>query len=547
MSQKSEAATLDNLLAKISHLEQRLARIEALIDWNQVSEREKRAQAWAEQDEKEIGEHLENQIGLYWLAEIGAILLLIGTALFISYPVSGFSPLLKGVLSFLAVGGIFGLSRYWHASNPVLGQIFHSGALLLFYYAGLKLAFFSREPLIGAPAGLLLLVGILAIDFWSAVRKRKEILTALLFLFSYFTALLFDMPLVSLSAMVLLSVLAVWISLWRQWRILFLSTIIIAFAAHLVWLWNNPLMGHPFQAQAQHHYNLLFLVLVSAVFAGGQIYRGQHYFGPVSDSWLTAINASAVVLIGGLNVLLFFRDQVAILGTFTAAYFLLLAVACYLTGAKSYSNFLWACFSYVVISATIFASLKSPDFFIWLGLQSLLVIITAVWFRSRLLVLANIVIYCAIYLAYLILARSSDLANLSYAVTALASARILNWKKERLTLTTELMRNIYLVCAFFIILYGLSNAVPAGLISISWLGAALFYFFMSLLLKNKKYWWMAILTIGATVLRILLYDSARLEAGVRMLSFLVIGIVLVMLSIFSARQLKEKEKNSRAD
>ncbi|MFQ6113892.1 MAG: DUF2339 domain-containing protein, partial [bacterium] len=124
------------------------------------------------------------------------------------------------------------------------------------------------------------------------------------------------------------------------------------------------------------------------------------------------------------------------------------------------------------------------------------------------------------------------------AAVALSSARILNWKKERLELKTDMIRNAYLASAFVIVLYGLYHAVPSNYVSLSWLGAALFYFGMSLALKNIKYRWMAILTIFAMIIHVFLIDMARLDPGFRIVLFLAVGVVLLVVSLIYTKHRK---------
>ncbi len=138
-------------------------------------------------------------------------------------------------------------------------------------------------------------------------------------------------------------------------------------------------------------------------------------------------------------------------------------------------------------------------------------------------------------MVYLISSPATGAVNVSYAMVALLRARLLNWKTERLALKTELMRNAYLASAFVIIPYGLYHAVPKNYVSLLWLGAAGFYFLMSLILKNKKYRWMAKLTILLTMVYVFAIDLARLEAGYRILSFLALGVVLLVISLLYAR------------
>ena len=59
---------------------------------------------------------------------------------------------------------------------------------------------------------------------------------------------------------------------------------------------------------------------------------------------------------------------------------------------------------------------------------------TAVWFRSKIIVVANVFIYGGIYVTYFVLAPANGWVNLSFAVVALLIARILNWRQELLEL-----------------------------------------------------------------------------------------------------------------
>jgi hypothetical protein len=97
------------------------------------------------------------------------------------------------------------------------------------------------------------------------------------------------------------------------------------------------------------------------------------------------------------------------------------------------------------------------------------------------------------------------------------------------------MRNLYLICAFIIVLYGLSHAVPPSAVALSWLLTAIFYFMVSLLLKNIKYRWMAISTVMAAIIHVILIDLANLAAGFRIVLLLVVSLVLILWSVFYAR------------
>ena len=160
---------------------------------------------------------------------------------------------------------------------------------------------------------------------------------------------------------------------------------------------------------------------------------------------------------------------------------------------------------------------------------------SAIWFRSRFIVVANFVIFLAIVIGYLVVSEGESGMSIGFGVVSLISARILNWQQDRLELKTEMMRNAYLTVAFCAFPYALVYLMPEGTASLSWVGVALFYYLMSALVKKHKYRWMGHLTLGLTVLYIMVIGIIQLEQTYRILSFLVLGCVLLVVSIFFTR------------
>ena len=102
-------------------------------------------------------------------------------------------------------------------------------------------------------------------------------------------------------------------------------------------------------------------------------------------------------------------------------------------------------------------------------------------------------------------------------------------------LRTELMRNAYLIVAFLIVPYALYFLVPGGYISLSWIAVTLVYYGLSLLLHNKKYRWMALGTLLLTISYLLIIGITKLEPVYRIITFLVLGMVLIGISLHYTR------------
>jgi len=92
--------------------------------------------------------------------------------------------------------------------------------------------------------------------------------------------------------------------------------------------------------------------------------------------------------------------------------------------------------------------------------------------------------------------------------------------------------------------------VPHEYVPLSWIGIAIFYYIMNLIIRNQKYRWMGHVTLLLTVLYALVIGIIQLAPTYRILSFLVLGTVLLAVSLIftrlRARQQKMTEKDAPA-
>jgi len=198
---------------------------------------------------------------------------------------------------------------------------------------------------------------------------------------------------------------------------------------------------------------------------------------------------------------------------------------------------------YTALSLAIVWQFSEPDFFVWLCWQSLFVVSTAVWFRSRYIIVANFVIFLIIFIAFLIISGEMGGIGISFGIVALLSARILNWKMDQLEIKTELMRNAYLISAFFILPYSLYQIFPSGYVSLTWIAIGIIYYFLSIWLNNKKYRWMALATYFLTVIYVFVLGMTSTETLFKIVSFLVLGSALIIISlVYSKNRGKKKDE-----
>ena len=483
---------------------------------------------------EEIG--LEFRIGEFWLAQVGALILLFGAAFFISYPLPGLPALVVTFLGYLAISGLAVLSSYWKTSLPHLSKILFGGSLVLLYFATLRVYFFASAPLLKSKALAIAAVFIvLGVIYFIAIRQKRNLLTGMVVFLSYLSALFFNQIEIALGAIVVTSAISLYLLISRNRYDILLLSLCAAYLTHLIVLFNNPVVGNPIQQIATHHYNLLYLLLYASVYGISGVFRSTEDRNSFSQTLITFLNAGGIFVIVLINTLAYFREQAAWAALLSSAFFMGLAFINWLRLHRSASSSYYAVFGYMALSAAIFIHFPAPNYYFWLGLQSLFVVVTALMFRSRIIIVANMLIFLCIFLGYFILSASSNAVNFSFALSALAGARILKWKKERVSLKTELIRNLYLTCAYVIVLYGLFHFFPMQFTSLAWLGAALLFMALSFFLKNIKYRYMSIMTVVATILHVFIVDAASLTAGFRIILFVSVGILIVLFSILYSK------------
>ncbi len=487
-------------------------------------------------------EQLENRIGQFWFAKTGIIVLAIGIGFLLTFPYENLPSFLPSLFGYFLAFAIGAISIYMRKNYEFIAGYFLGGGLVLLYFTTLRLYFFSQQQTVsdtGLEVGLLSFVVLLCV--FVSLKQRSIYLTGISITLGLATALISDSAVIIVLYETVFAVTAVVISLKFKWFNLVLYTAVFTYLTHLLWFLNNPFVGRPLAFNSLPEINLLFLLLYVVVFSLGVFLREAES----SESFEEIISSVGNSTVGYGLFLLITLTQVSpfnpLFHFLAFLVFIILSTFFWTKRRSKYSTFFYVMTAYLALSVAIVLQFQIPDYFIWLCWQSIVVVSTAVWFRSKFIIVANFVIYLAIFFAFLAFGGKVDLVSISFGLVALISARILNWKKERLELKTEQMRNAYLLTALFVIPYALYNAVPSGFVSISWIAVSILYYVFSLLLKIEKYRWMSLATLLLTVGYVFIIGITSSDWLYKIVSFIVLGIVLLSLSIIYS-----KKKSKRA-
>ncbi len=480
-----------------------------------------------------VRESLEYRIGRNWLPKLGVIVLTAGVAFLLTLPLSVLPALVANTLGFLLSGVFLLLSRYWAKTMEQFSRYMSGSALLLLFFSAMRLHYFGENPVIAdGMLTFVLLLAISGINIFLALRTRSSYLAALSLAMACAAVLTGPSAWLILFGNLVVAGGTVAIVLRYRWPFLLPFGIVTTIFAHLLWGIGNPFFSGAAAFATEPFAHFVFILLYTLVYglAAWQMAEpGTEQNGQVIASLLNT--AMPFLLLFGL-ALASAPDAIGGLHLALAVVFLALAQAFWIRAAARFATFFYTMAGNLALSVAIFTTFAVPSAFLWLCLQSFLVISLAIWFRSRFIVIANFGIFISILIAYIVMAPNINGILMVFGVVALMSARIMNWQRDRLELRADMLRNSYLITALFVIPWALHHVLPGVWVSLSWAGVALAYYALSKLLSNFKYRWMAIATLLMAVMHVMIIGTTSFEPTYRIISFIVLGIVLLGVSLW---------------
>jgi hypothetical protein len=492
---------------------------------------------------KESSEDLEFRLGEQWFGKFGIIAFLLAVFNFLVLPFESISHhiiLIAGY--FISIGLIISAVLGAKLLKNLAGYTLGSGLILLFV-STLRLHFFSADPFLTNKIILIvLLFFITGVSLAFSLKIESSYLTALTLIFFYTSALISDFPILIFAVLIIGSLGVTYLDKKNNWNVLSIFAILLTYMVHLIWYLNNPVIGKEMMIIQNWNLNLLIIPIYMFIYGAADANKLSE---EIDDFY--AIQKTTFNSVAGFGLFIFIslnsNYNIAGLLNFGLSLVLLSLASLHWTKQKSkFSTFLYSMLAYAALSASIILTFSSPNYFIWLCWQSLAVVSTALWFRSKFIVIANFFIFLSIILAYLTSAGAASTSAISFGLVALISARIMNWQKERLELRTENLRIAYLVVAFLIIPFVLYINLPSHFIGISYIALALLYYIMGKLLNNKRYRLLASGTLILSILYIFIFGITSSDTTYKIFSFLLVSVALVIISIVYAK-VRAKEKN----
>jgi hypothetical protein len=552
-AEKFDNKDLEQIFARLDYLEERIAKLETNKELSGQEQNHHRNGTDAEDSgfvnvNLSLSAPFEANLGEYGLAWLGNIVLFFAIAFLWQYFNNAGKPLISLIVGLISAVAVFSLSQYFRKTYTYLSFTFNLFGFVILYYILLRLHYYSNNPLVPnqtvATVFILMLIGI---QFGYAMKKHSQIMAALAFTLALITAFICYHRLVFMLISIATTGLALYL-FWKYnwWKAMTLS-LCLGFLVSLIWLLKNPVSLVKTPEDLTYHYAFICFSLVAAMFSLAAFRKPDKDYPEnliLSILLLTGTAYSVLLLV---LVLMHFPTSFVPFFIAVSIYCIAYSVILKFYSPWGYAPALYALYGFIAISVAVFGTYHFPDSFLLLILQSFLVLILAIWYRSHIITLMNTFLLVLLAIFYYKTSGSLHSVNFSIPVVAFLSARIINWQKERLNIKTDFIRNMYLFILFFSLLYATYKGLPGKYITVSWLVVAGIYFALSIILDNFKYRWMAMANLLVSAFHLFLVDLAKIDIIFRILAFLVFAVVSILISIYYVKKLKEKETDSESE
>lgn len=546
MSEKTPSTPQsEDLKSMLESLENRISGIEEFLNYKlnaNLGKQQPREDKDAEIRPRISEEAAESQFGekiFAWISSIVVLFLVVFIMLFFQNQNKDGQAILVG---YLATGAVLLITYLIRKSFPRQVYLLKIACHILLFYITLYLHFFSETPIIeNNVLGIAVMALPILYLFNFAFRKNSENLVILGSAMVITTAIFSDNTFVMLGLLSVIAAFSLYLNYLKGWSKHLHLMVILVYTSHLLWFLGNPIAGNAVEAVENHQGNLFFLFSYGFVFSMIALLKPKTGFTQSVVTSITVMNGILFAMVLLLVINTQFKDNYSLIFAAITAFSLAYSAYLKIRSSHFFITSFYAVVSFVAMSVMIYGFTGFPGAFIWLVLQSLLVVSIALWFRVPLIVVANILMFVGIMAFYLLLGEFSNSTNLVLAFVALLTARIINWQKERLNLKTEAIRNTYLISGFLATLFAFYHLFPDKYITISWVGATGIFFGLSYILKAKKYRWMAFATLIASVIYLFFFQLKSMELGFRIIAFLVIAVITLVASFYYSKRSGKNE------
>lgn len=480
---------------------------------------------------------LEYEVGQNWFARVGILVLAIGGVLLLLQPYAELPAAAPAVTGYIVALVLFGVARLEQKHFELVANYIRGAAMALLWFATVRLIYFGAEHALthDSPMAAGVFAVVVALNVAIALRRSSPRLFTIALATGYGSAIAVGEAWFVLPAIVALMAVTLYATRRHPWFAPMIAAIGLGSITYLIWALGDPVRTAAVQVVETPAFAPAVLLACIGVFAWEGLKRWHSGSDPVLASTIAFANCAFGYIAFLVHTGAAFPRGFVLANIAASALFLGIGVLFWTKVRCAASTFFYAMAAYAALSAAIIKASSMPNVFVWLAIESIGVVATAIWFRSRFIVVANFLIFVAIVLGYMVLKERETGISIAIGIVALVSARVLNWQQKRLELKTELMRNAYLLSGFVIFPYAFYHLVPLRFVGLAWVGLAVVYYSLNLIVRSPKYRWMGHATLGLTTIYLVVAGGSTIEPTYRVVSFLALGTVLMGVSMIFSR------------
>ena len=434
---------LSKILEKLEQLEERVYQVEKKLDIDKTSEK---SSLPLEEITKEIHSDIdavtpepkvqnnddvssmESRIGEVGLAWLGSIVLLFGIAFIAQFLHNKGYAVFSSIMGFASVVAIYGTSYFIRKSYSSLSDKLYIISHLLLYFVIMRLHFYASGPLIeskGIVLGLLMIV--FGMQMFIFVKKKSEFLCGIAISLLLVTAFISHSTHFMFSAIALAAASSVYFFFKYSWWQLMMLTQFLVYVSTLFWFFIDPHLHNSVETDLSNQYTIIYLFLIVSFYSLVTLIKEKDTYPESLVFFSVILNGILFSFLLSVYVFNFYLDNYVGIFSSIAGFAILFSIVLKQYSEWRFSAALYALYGFVALSIAIFGVYGLPNSYFLLSIQSLLVVSMAIWFRSKIIVVMNLLLFVFVLFGYFVTTESVNSINISFAIVPLVTARIINW------------------------------------------------------------------------------------------------------------------------
>jgi uncharacterized membrane protein len=488
---------------------------------------------------------LEAHLGTYWLSRLGIVALITGIAYLITYRFGELGLLVRVVLGYALSAGLGAFGLWLSRRYLLFGRIVFGGGLALAYFVTYALHFIPSVRVIDSQVLALVLLAVFVVGIVvTAQRMHSETVAGIALFLGLHTGMLSDVTAFTLLSTTLLAMGALFFLVKNRWVIVPLSSLVSVYSTHTLWAVRAPSLAPGAPDDGRLVLSLAFLALYFLLFAVALLARPRELsvraglaFACLNWVGLLALGAYEVETRSPSHLFLFLlavalaqgagalgaraRQAPAFLShTFLAlgAITLALAMPAHFSGRA-------LVFSWLVTGTGVALVARALGFPVLRGLSVAILLVGLG--ASQLTAVKTPGVLAAAFACFLLVER-------------LGGFRPAWLPPPEAFRGQGVLQSVCAAGAGLSLLWLTGQEMPAGLVTLGWAVTALGLFAVGFAFHERRYRFVGLAGLALAMGRLLLVDLSRLPTDQRVLTFILLGVILLVIS-YTYTRLKDRK------